>query len=149
MGPKLLIAVLVLTLSGANSSLASMCAAYCMSSAAVGSAAVHHHQMESQPAPTSISHHIHAHHKDAECAECPPKSGNSLNQKADCTSLVQIEALKEGSFSLDAPSGVAHVAVADTPADALGLAGSGERSLLFDASQTIRSFNTPPVPLRI
>ena len=146
---KLLIAVLVLTLSGANAGVASMCAAYCMSSESVGSAAVHHHQMDSHPSPTSISQHNHAGHHGANCAECPPTSGNRLSSKADCASLVQIQALKEGSFSFDAPSGVAHVAVADAPADALGLTGSGERSLLFDASQTIRRLNTPPVPLRI
>jgi hypothetical protein len=146
---KLLIAVLVLTLSGANAGVASMCAAYCMSSGSVGSAAVHHRQMASQPSPTSVSHHFHSHHHAANCVECPPTSGNNLSPKADCSSLVQIQALKEGSFSFDAPRGVAHVAVADSLADALGLAGSGERSLLFDASQTIRSFNTPPVPLRI
>jgi len=146
---KLLIAVLVLTLSGANAGVASICAAYCMSSGSVGSAAVHHRQMYSQPSPTRISHYNHARHHGADCAECPPISGNSLSPKTDCSSLVQIQALKEGSFSFDAPGGVAHVAVADTPAEALGLAGSGERSLLFDASQTIRSFNTPPVPLRI
>lgn len=146
---KLLIAVLMLTLSGANAGVASMCAAYCMSSEFVGSGAVHHHQMASQPSPTSVSHHFHSHHHASNCAECPADSANSLNEKSDCSSLVQIQALKEGSFSFDAPGGVAHVAVADTPAEALGLAGSGERSLLFDASQTIRSFNTPPVPLRI
>jgi len=146
---KLLIAVLVLTLSGANAGVASMCAAYCMSSEFVGSAAVHHHQMNSQPSPTSISNHNHTRHHGADCAECPPTSGNNLSPKADCSSLVHIQALKEGSFSFDAPSRVAHVTVADTPADALGLASSGERSLLFDASQTIRSFNTPPIPLRI
>src|SRR5467141_872890 len=146
---KLLIAVLVLTLSGANAGAASMCASYCMSSESVGSAAVHRHQMDSQPSPTSISQHNHARHHGADCAECPPTSGNSLSPKADCSRLVQIQALKEGSFLFDAPSGVAHVAAADTPADAHGLAGSGERSLLFGASQTIRSLNTPPVPLRI
>lgn len=145
---KLLIAVLALTLSGANAGVASMCAAYCMSSESVGSV-VHHHQTNSHPSPTSISHHNHTVHLGGDCAECPPTSGNSLIAKADCSSLVQIQALKEGSFSFDAPGGAAHVAVADTPADVLGLAGSGERSLLFDASQTIRSFNTPPVPLRI
>jgi len=149
MRPKLVIAILVLALSGANSGAASMCAAYCMSSSSVGSAAVHHHQTESQPDPTSISHHIHAHHKDAECAECPPKSGNSLNQKADCASLVQVQALKEGSFSLDAPSGVAQFDAADTPACTLGSACDGERSLVFDASYAIRNSNPALVPLRI
>jgi len=146
---KLLTAALVLTLSGANAGVASMCAAYCMSSESAGSAAVHHRQMDSHPSPTNISHHNHTGHHGADCAECPPSSGNSLSPKTDCSRLVQIQALKEGSFSFDAPSGVAHIAVADTRADALGLAGSGERFLFFDASQTIRSFNTPPVPLRI
>lgn len=149
MRSRLVIGILVLAVSGANSGAASMCAAYCMSSEAVGSAVFHHHQMESQPGPTSISHHIHAHHKRAECAECPPKSANSLNQKADCASLVQIQALKEGSFSLDAPGGVAQFDVADTTAYTLGLPCDGERSLFFDASRTIKSSSSASVPLRI
>lgn len=148
MRPKLVIAIVVLALSGANSCVASMCAAYCMSSAFVGSAAVHH-QMVSQPSPTSISHHIHAHHNGAECADCPPKSGNRMNQKADCASLVQIQALKEGSFSLDAPNKVAQIDAAATPAEALSLASDRERSLVFDTSPTIRSSNPASVPLRI
>jgi hypothetical protein len=149
MRPKLVIAILVLALSGADSGAASICAAYCMSAASVGSAAVHHHQMVSQQAPASISHHIHAHHQGAECAECPPKSGNSLNQKADCASMVQVQALKEGSFSLDAPSGGAQFDIVHTPAYTLGLASDGKRSLVFDASRTIRSSSSASVPLRI
>jgi hypothetical protein len=141
MGSKLLIAVLVLTLSGTNSDLASMCAAYCMSSASV------HHHTESRPGPITISHHIH--HNGAECAECPPRPVNSLNQKADCTSLVQIEALKEASFSFAAPSGAAHVNPPDTAADALALADDGHPSLLLDTSRRIRSSDTASVPLRI
>ena len=146
---KLLIAVLVLTLSGANAGVASMCAAYCMSSGSVGSAAVHHHQMDPQPSPTSISNHNHTRHHGANCAECPPTSGNSLSSKADCASLVQIQALKQGSFSMDTPSGVAQFEVADTPAYTLGLTRDSERSLVFDASRTIRSSSSPSVPLRI
>jgi hypothetical protein len=149
MRPKLVIAILVLALSGANSGAASICAAYCMSSAPAGSAAVHDHQMKSQPAPTSISNHTLAHHKGAQCAECPPKSANTLNQKADCASLVQVQALKEGSFSLDAPSGVAQFDVADTPDYTLGLSCDGERSLVLDASPTFRSSGSASVPLRI
>jgi hypothetical protein len=143
MGTKLLIAVLALTLSGANSDLGSMCAASCMSSAPV------HHHVESQPGPIIINHHVHAHHKGTECGECPPKSGNGLNQKADCTSLVQIEALREGSFSLEAPSKVAQFNVAGTSAGSPSLAGDRERSLVFCASHAIRSSNPGSVPLRI
>lgn len=149
MRPKLVIAILVLALSGANSGAASICAAYCMSSASVGRATVYHHQMESQPGPASIICHIHARHHGADCAECPPRSGNSLNQKSDCASLVQVQTLKEGSFSLDAPSGVARFDVADTPADAVALAGGDERSVLFDAFHAIRNSNSASVPLRI
>ena len=149
MRPKLVIAILVLALSGANPGLASMRAAYCMSSSSVGSAAVHHHQMESQPSPTSITNHIHAHHHGADCAECPPKSGNSVNQKADCSSLVQVQSLKEGSFSLDAPSGVAQFDADDAPAYTLGSACDGEPSLVFDTSRRIRSSSSASVPLRI
>ena len=142
MGFKLLIAVLVLTLSGANSDLASMCAAYCMSSAP-------HHHMESQPGATSVSHHFHSHHHVANCAECPPDSANSLNMKADCASLVQMEALKEGSFSLDAPSKVAQFDVAGASAEGLSLAIDGERSLVFCTSHALRSSNPASVSLRI
>jgi hypothetical protein len=146
---KVVIAILVLALSGANSGAASMCAAYCMSSASAGSAAVHHHPMESQPNPASISHHIHAHHKGADCAECPPKSGSSVNQKADCASLLQVQALKEGSFSFEPSSGAAHLDVAHTPADTLELAGGGERSIPSNASHEIGNTNPASVPLRI
>jgi len=149
MRPKVLIAVLVLALSGANSGLASMCAAYCLSSSSMGSAAVHHHKMESQPGPASLSHHMHAHHQGAECPECPPKSGNNLNQKADCASFVEFQALKKASFSLDAPRGVAHVHVVGMPARAFTLASDGERFLPVSAPDKIRSFNPVSAPLRI
>ena len=149
MRPKLVIAILVLALSGANSSAASLCAAYCMSSASVGVAALHHHQMESQRSPTSMNHHTHARHHGAPCAECPPELGDSLNQKAGCASLAQIQALKQASFSLDAPSGVAHFDVSDTPADAPALVDDGPRSLLFDTPRTIGSSSSASVPLRI
>jgi len=149
MGPKPLIAVLVLILSGANCDAASICAVYCMSSASAGSAAVHHRQRESPPGTTNISHHIHTRNNDANCAECPPRSANSLNQRTDCIGLVQIEALKEASFSFAAPSGVAHVNGPDTAADALALADDGHPSLLLDTSRRIRSSDTASVPLRI
>jgi hypothetical protein len=141
MGSKLLIAVVALTLSGTNSDFASMCAAYCMSSASV------HHHMDSRPGPVTISHHIH--HNGAECAECPPRSANSLNQKADCTSLVQIEALKEGSFSLEAPSKVAPFNVAGTSVGGPSLASDRGPSLVICTSHAIRNSNPASVRLRI
>jgi hypothetical protein len=149
MRPKLLIATLVLALSGANSGAASMCAAYCMASAPTGSVTVHHHQMESQPSPTSMSHHIHTRHHGTACVECPPKSQNSVNQKSDCASLVQVQALKEVFFSFEASSRSAHIDVPNTPADPLTLAGGGERSIPFDASHTVRNSNPASIPLRI
>lgn len=149
MRPKLVIAILVLALSGANSGAASICATYCMSSAAAGSAAVHHHQMESQPSPTSVSHQFHSHHHAANCAECPPDSANSLNGKADCASFAEIQALKEASFSFDAPRGVAHAHVVGIPARALALASDGERFLPVNAANKTRSFNPVLPPLRI
>jgi len=149
MRPKLVVAILVLALSGADSGAASMCAVYCMSSAAGGSAAVHLHQMASQPSPLSVSHHFHSHYHAANCAECPPDSANSLNEKADCASFAEIQALKEASFSFDAPRGVAHVHVVGMPARALALASDGERFLPVNARNKIRSFNPVSAPLRI
>src|ERR1700686_596408 len=141
MRPKLFIAVLVLMLAGTNCDAASLCAAYCMSSVSA------HDDMESQPGSTSLTHPIHAQHEGAECADCPPESRNSLNQKADCSSLDQIQALKEGYFSLDTPSGVPQLYVADTPAYTLGLARDGGNVLAFAAARRIRSSISASVPL--
>jgi hypothetical protein len=63
--------------------------------------------------------------------------------------LAEIQALKEGSFSLDAPNEVAQFDVADSPADALGLTCDAERSLVFDVSRAIGSSSFASVPLRI
>jgi hypothetical protein len=149
MQTRLLISVLVLTLSGANSGAASMCAAYCMASEPLGSVAAHHHQMESQPGLTSISQHFRSRHYAASCAECPPDQGNSLNEKADCARLAQIQGLKEGFVSLNAPSGVAHVQLLDMPVRALALESAGERFSSLKAPNKIRSFNFASPLLRI
>jgi hypothetical protein len=149
MGTRILIAVLAVTLAGANSGLASMCAAYCMSSSTVGSAAAPFPQNDSQQNPASVGHHIHAHHQGAECAECPPASGDSLKQKSDCSTLVQIQTLKEGAFNLDAPRAVAPFHAADTQGQSVGLAQHGERSSSFDTSRSFKSFPPASLPLRI
>jgi hypothetical protein len=149
MRPKLLIAVLALMLSGINCDAASICANRCMSSGSAESAVVHHHQMESQAVATNIQHHIHTRTHAAGCTECPPEVGNNLNRSADCQVLPQIEAIREASFSFDAPSGVAQVDVPHAPADALALADNGGPSFLCDIGHTIRSSDTASVPLRI
>ena len=151
MRTRLLASGLVLILSLVNSSATALCAPYCMSSSYAGGTLVHHHKMESnsQLSPASISQHTHSHHHGGPCAECPPASQYGVRQKADCGSLVQIQALKESSFSLDVPNKVARIDVADAPNSHLPLVGDSERSLVFDTSQAIRSFNPASVPLRI
>jgi hypothetical protein len=150
MRPKPLITVLALMLSGINCDAASMCANRCMSSASAAnaSAVTHHHQMESQPVATH-NHHIHARTHAAYCTECPPELGNNLNKSADCQSLLQIQAISEAFFPFNAPREGAHVDVPHTPTDPLALADDGGPSLLCDICRTIRSSNTPSVPLRI
>jgi hypothetical protein len=145
---RLLISVLVVALSAANSGDALMCAAYCVSSASAGSAASHHHQMQSQPKATSARLRSHTHHRGVDCSECPPKSGSSLNQNSGCTTLVKIQALKEGSFSLGTLSGAAQ-GLAETPTDGRALACHCEQSVFFEASPTIKSTSPPSLPLRI
>jgi hypothetical protein len=142
MGTKLLISVLMLLLSGADSGAVLSCAASCMSSAPVA-AAVAHHEM-----PTAAHPSQHAHHHRAPCGECPPKAGNSLQQKSDCNSLSEIQALKESALFLDARTGVAS-ALFDRPcADSLALGSDCRQSFRFGDSATRRS--SPPVlPLRI
>ena len=151
MRPKPLITVLALMLSGINCDAASMCANRCMSSASAAnaSAVAHHHQMESQPAATKIDHHLHTRTHAAYCTECPSALGNMLNRAADCAGLLQIQAIKEASFSFHAPREGAHVDIPHTPADALALADDGGPSLLCDICPTIRSSDTASLPLRI
>jgi hypothetical protein len=148
MGTKLLMSVLALLLSAADSGAALICAASCMSSPPVAGAVVHHHEMYSQPSATHASQYTH--HHGAPCAECPPRdrNGNSLNQSSDCNSLSEIHALKEGSFSVDAPNGVAPV-LATRAADGLAAGTDGPQSFLFGDSPTTRSFGPTLLPLRI
>jgi len=152
MGTKLLISVLALLLSAADSGAAVICAASCMSSPPVAGALVHHHEMDSQPSATHASQNTHRH--GAPCAECPPRdrngnrNGNSLNQSIDCNSLSEINALKEGSFSVDVPTGVAPV-LATRAADGLAPGSDGQQSFLFGDSSTTRSFGPALLPLRI
>ena len=148
MGTKLLISVLVLLLSGADSGVVLMCAASCMLSVPVTGTGVHHHEMEAQLTATYASQH--AHHHGAPCGECPPsKPGNSVNQKSGCNSLSEIQALKESDFSLDAPTGVAR-ALFDRPcANSLALDSNCQQSFFFGDSATSRSSGPPLLPLRI
>jgi hypothetical protein len=150
MGTKLLMSVLALLLSTADSGAALICAASCMSSPSVADAPVHHHETDSQPSATHAS--TYSHHHGAPCAECPPgdrnRNGNSLNQSSDCNSLSEIHALKEGSFSVDAPTGVAPV-LATRAADGVASGSDGQQSFLFGDSPTIRSFSPMLLPLRI
>src|SRR5580700_5746529 len=105
MGTKLLISFLTLLISAANSGAALMCAASCNLFPPMAGAVVRHHEMESQPNATNASQHTH--HHGAACVECLRKAWNSLNQTSDCNSPLEIRALTEGSFSFDAPTGVA------------------------------------------
>jgi hypothetical protein len=148
MDTKLLVWVLVLLLSGADPGAVLICAASCISSATAAGTVVHHHEMESQPTATHTSRHAH-HHHGAPCVECPAKAGNSLNQKSDCDSRSEIEALRESAFSLDAPIGAAHVLFKRSPADSLALGADGQQSFLFADSLTGRSSGPPLLPLRI
>jgi hypothetical protein len=138
MGTKLLMSVLAL-LSAADSGAALICAASCMSSPPVAGALVHHHETGSQPNATHASQYTH--HHGAPCAECPPRdrNGNSLNQSSDCNSLSEIHALKEGSFSVDAPRA----------ADGLASGSDGQQSFLLRDFPTTRSFGPTLLPLRI
>jgi hypothetical protein len=103
--------------------------------------------MESQPPVANISHH--SRNNDANCTECPADSANSLNQKADCASLVQVQALKEASFSIDAPRGVPHIEVVGARARPLALESDGERFSPAHEPYKIRSFNRVSAPLRV
>src|ERR1700732_2514130 len=135
---RVLIAVLALALSGTNSKLDSMCAAYCTSSGSSGGAAVHHDQLGS-----------HSHRHTANCAECPTGTGNGLNEKCDCSRLGQFQVLKEGSPSFAHTSAVTPIHAVDMPDRALSLTSEDERFSLVKAPNKIRSLNFASASLRI
>jgi len=143
---RLLVSVLVVLLSGADSGAALICTAFCASSAPVGSAGFHHHQMEPNPGTTNAS--PHPHHHGVSCAECPPKSSNSLNSNSDCNNLAGIQALTENSFSLNTPSAVAQ-GLATSTTDDPALSRSRSQSVVFGTSPPIKSSNPSSLPLRI
>jgi hypothetical protein len=142
---RLLVSVLVVLLSGADSSAALICTAFCASSAPAGSARLHHHQMDSKPSATNARQH--AHHQGVLCAECP-KSGNSLNQQSDCSNLSRIQALTESSFSRDTPSAVAQVLAVST-AHSPALPSYRSHFVVFGSSPPTKSSHPSSLPLRI
>ena len=151
MRTRLLASMLVLLLSGADSGATAICAADCMSSASAENARFHHHKMESnsQLGPASIGQHTHSSHHGGPCAECPPASQYGVNEKACCGSLVQIQAVKESSFSVDVPNRFAHIDFVDAHKASLSFVDDREQCLVFDASQILRRSNPASVPLRI
>jgi hypothetical protein len=142
MGNKLLIPILVLLLSGADSGAVLSCAASCMSSAPLAAAVVHYEM------PTASHPSQHAHHHGAPCSECPRKAGNSLNQEPGCNSLSEIRALKESGFFLDGRTGVACARFDRPSADSLASGSDCQQPFLFGDSATSRS-SPPLLPLRI
>ena len=145
MRPRVLVSVLVLALSAANSNGSLMCAAYCMSSAPIRSVEVHHHQMQ----PNSSTVQAHTHHRGTPCAECPSALGSSLIQTPRCTSSPEVQALNEGSFTLRAPNGT-HAVADDTLAPRVVIAFDTERSSVFGtASPPINIYSSAALPLRI
>jgi len=143
---RLLISVLVLLLSGADSAAALICNEFCASSAPVGSAGLHHHQRDSKSVTSNAS--PHAHHHGVPCAECPPKSGHSLNRNFDCSNLAGIQALTESSFSLNTPSAGVQVLAIDA-ANGPTLPVCHSQSVSFGTSPPIKSSNPSSAPLRI
>jgi hypothetical protein len=143
---KILISVLVLLLAGIDSNAALICAASCMSSTQARGIKVDHHEMGSHPSATRASQHTH--HHGAPCAKCPPNAANSLNQTSHCISPSEIQALREGSFALRAPTGVARV-LANKPTHGFDLGFDSLPSVLFGDSSISRSSGPPLLPLRI
>jgi hypothetical protein len=143
---RLVVSVLVLLLSGADSGAALFCASSCTSSTHMKGTASRHREMESQPNATHASQS--APHHGTPCADCPPATGNNLNQRSDCNSLFKIQALTESSLSLNAPTGVAR-ALANRPADGFALGSDGQQYFLFGAFSTTRDSAPPSLPLRI
>jgi hypothetical protein len=140
---KILISVLVLLLSGINSSATLICAASCMLSTQARGIKVHHHEMGSHPKAMRASQYTH--HHGAPCAECS-NAANSLNHTSHCISSSEIQALSEGAFALRAPTGVARV-LANKATHGFDLGFDSQPSFLFDSIS--RSSGPPLLPLRI
>ena len=143
---RLLVSVLVLLLSGADSGATLLCTVFCASSTPVRSAGLHHHQMDSKAGTANASQY--AHHHGVPCAECPATSSNSLNLNAHCSNLTEIQALTENSFSPNTPNAVVQV-VAVSVAHGAALFSNRSQSVVFGTSPPTKSSNPSSLPLRI
>jgi len=142
MRQKVLISVLVMSLSGANALAGAMCASYCAYSKSAKTQAAHHHHDGMQPS----NKNSHVHGRGMRCPECPSTSGFSLN--SGCGKLVQDQAIKEGSASQDKSGGSAPSYVVTLSPDAPQPIDNPERQLRLDTSGSSRS-SSPSAPLRI
>jgi hypothetical protein len=146
-------AILALASLATNFCPASLCAFHCLASTGNGPAH-HQHQMTrmareviSQRGLESVSYTTTNRHQDSNCTECVTKSEDTFRPAAECSSLVQMDALKESSFSLDPPAAVAHFALAQLGAHGSASLRAGEP--ISAVSQMVRSFIIAPISLRI
>src|SRR5258708_30208185 len=101
-------AILALASLATNFCPASLCAFHCLAS--TGNGPAHHHgmnrmarEMSAQRDLESVGHKATNRHEDSNCEECATKLADTFRPAAECSSLVQMDALKESSFSLDPP----------------------------------------------
>jgi hypothetical protein len=148
-------AILALASLATNFCPASLCAFHCLASTGNGPAH-HHHQMNriaremiSPRGRESVSHPATNRNQDSNCAECAAKLEDTFRPAAECSSLLQIDALKESSFSLDPPDGAAHFALAQLRAYGAASLRHGEPISFLAVSPMAGSFITAPISLRI
>ena len=134
---RLLVPVLVLLLSGADSGAAVICAASCASSSRGSAPSQRHNYSE---------HNVRGHGKM--CAECPAKSENGVNSASDCSGVAGVQGLTESGFSLVASRQIDQALIASASRSPV-LVCYRPQFALFGTSPTIKSRSASSIPLRI
>ena len=138
---RLVAIVLLGTLFGANTGMASVCEACCARAGEKNT----HHQHQTATRFSSPHHHTHAQEHRADCPQCPKSVRRSALQPPDCGNFSLVQALQENSRVCD-------VSQADGSQSSTGFLPppiENERFSTFHSPPKVSSFEPILVSLRI
>jgi hypothetical protein len=137
--------VLLVTLVGANASMASVCEAYC--AGAVKEKRADHH--DATVTRISLHHQTHAHHNPTNCPECRKSAPRLSLQQPGCGTFTGVQALVDDSrvFSDERP--VVQIGTANSRISLSPMVSESQRFSPFHSPPRLSSFEPILVSLRI
>jgi hypothetical protein len=139
---KLAAIIVLLTLFGANTALASICEAYC-GDAGNKNADYHH-----QTVPSS-HHHTHVQQHYGDCPKCPKGAGRRSMQPPNCGNLAQAQILQDNPRILSRDREVSQLDVAKSSTGSPSMPIESEHFSSFHSPPNLRGFGLVLTSLRI